>query len=61
MYRDPTNRCTTYLPRLAIVVVVADTAGRIILSSTEVPSGIMTALLGTSYFLWLMWRSRNMA
>lgn len=44
----------------AILVVVADTVGRIVLSPSEVPSGIMTALLGTPYFLWLMWRSKKM-
>jgi iron complex transport system permease protein len=44
----------------AVLVVVADTVGRIVLAPSEVPSGIMTALLGTPYFLWLMWRSKNM-
>lgn len=43
----------------AVLVVVADTVGRIVLSPSEVPSGIMTALLGTPYFLWLMWRSKS--
>ncbi len=44
----------------AVLVVVADTVGRIVLAPSEVPSGIMTALLGTPYFLWLMWRSKSM-
>jgi ABC-type Fe3+-siderophore transport system permease subunit len=43
----------------AILVVVADTVGRIVLAPSEVPSGIVTALIGTPYFLWLMWRSKS--
>ncbi len=43
----------------AILVVVADTVGRIVLAPSEVPSGIVTALLGTPYFLWLLWRSKS--
>jgi ABC-type Fe3+-siderophore transport system permease subunit len=43
----------------AILVVVADAIGRIVLSPSEVPSGIVTALIGTPYFLWLLWRSRS--
>ena len=43
----------------AILVVVADTIGRIVLAPSEIPSGIVTALIGTPYFLWLLWRSKN--
>jgi ferric hydroxamate transport system permease protein len=43
----------------AVLVVVADTVGRIVLAPSEVPSGIVTALLGTPYFLWLLWRSKS--
>lgn len=43
----------------AILVVVADTIGRIVLAPSEVPSGIVTALIGTPYFLWLLWRSKS--
>lgn len=43
----------------AILVVLADTIGRIVLAPSEVPSGIVTALIGTPYFLWLLWRSKG--
>ena len=43
----------------AILVVVADTLGRIVLAPSEIPSGIVTALIGTPYFLWLLWRSKS--
>jgi ABC-type Fe3+-siderophore transport system permease subunit len=43
----------------AILVVVADTIGRIVLAPSEIPSGIVTALIGTPYFLWLLWRSKS--
>jgi ABC-type Fe3+-siderophore transport system permease subunit len=43
----------------AVLVVVADTVGRIVLAPSEIPSGIVTALIGTPYFLWLLWRSKS--
>jgi ABC-type Fe3+-siderophore transport system permease subunit len=43
----------------ATLVVVADTLGRIVLAPSEIPSGIVTALIGTPYFLWLLWRSKS--
>ena len=42
----------------AILVVVADTVGRVALAPREIPSGLVTAMIGTPYFLWLLWRSR---
>ena len=41
----------------AMFLVVCDTLGRVILPTTEIRVGIMTALLGTPYFLYLL---RNM-
>lgn len=38
----------------ALLLVVCDTIGRTILSPTEIRVGIMTALLGTPYFLYLL-------
>ena len=38
----------------AILVTLADTLGRVILAPKEIPSGLVTALIGTPYFLWLL-------
>ena len=40
----------------ALVVVVADLAARGVLAPTELPVGIMTALIGAPYLLWLLTR-----
>jgi ABC-type Fe3+-siderophore transport system permease subunit len=40
------------------LVLFADTVGRTILAPKEIPSGLVTAILGTPYFLWLLWRGR---
>jgi len=39
----------------ALVVVVADTVGRSLLAPRQVPAGLVTALIGAPYFLWLLW------
>ena len=41
------------------LLLVADTLGRSLLSPLEVPAGIMTALLGAPYFLYLLSRYRR--
>ncbi|BAB72345.1 permease protein of iron(III) ABC transporter [Nostoc sp. PCC 7120 = FACHB-418] len=38
----------------AILVTLADTIGRVVLAPKEIPSGLVTALIGTPYFLWLL-------
>lgn len=38
----------------AILVTLADTIGRVILAPKEIPSGLVTAIIGTPYFLWLL-------
>ncbi len=38
----------------AILVTLADTVGRVALAPKEIPSGLVTALIGTPYFLWLL-------
>jgi iron complex transport system permease protein len=43
----------------AILVIIADTVGRSVLPPSEIPSGLLTAMLGASYFLWLMTRTRG--
>ncbi len=41
------------------LVVLADTAGRLVLPPGEVSAGVMTAVLGAPAFLWLVHRSRE--
>jgi iron complex transport system permease protein len=38
----------------ALIVVVADIAGRRLFAPTEIPVGIFTGLCGAPYFLWLL-------
>lgn len=40
----------------ALVTVVADLAARRLLAPTELPVGVMTALIGAPYLLWLLTR-----
>ncbi|MCK4738319.1 MAG: iron ABC transporter permease [Deltaproteobacteria bacterium] len=42
----------------AAVLCVADTIARTVLSPTELPSGIITALIGAPYFLYLLRKKR---
>ncbi|WP_410050224.1 iron chelate uptake ABC transporter family permease subunit [Actinomadura sp. CNU-125] len=41
----------------AVLVVAADALGRTLLAPVEIPVGIMTAVLGTPYLIWLMRRT----
>lgn len=43
----------------AILVTVADTIGRAALAPREIPSGLVTAIIGTPYFLWLLLPKRR--
>jgi len=43
----------------AALVSIADTIGRTILAPGQIPAGLVTALIGTPYFIWLLWRSRT--
>jgi len=45
----------------AVVVIVADTTGRTVIAPAQLPAGLLTALLGTPYFVWLLWRSQRPA
>ncbi|MEU8318734.1 iron ABC transporter permease [Nonomuraea sp. NPDC048881] len=42
----------------AVLVSLADTLGRTVIAPAQVPAGLVTSLLGTPYFVWLLWRSR---
>jgi ferric hydroxamate transport system permease protein len=43
----------------AVLVSLADTGGRSVLAPAQVPAGLVTALVGTPYFIYLLWRSRR--
>ncbi|TYP74110.1 iron complex transport system permease protein [Paenibacillus methanolicus] len=43
----------------ALLVLTADTVGRRILQPSEIPAGIVVAVIGAPYFLYLLARSRN--
>ncbi|MFF6777063.1 iron ABC transporter permease [Streptomyces sp. NPDC012637] len=43
----------------AVLVVSSDALGRWLLAPTEIPVGIVTALVGTPYLVWLLRRSRD--
>ncbi|WP_283134469.1 iron ABC transporter permease [Rhizohabitans arisaemae] len=42
----------------AILVSLADTLGRTVIAPAQIPAGLVTAMIGTPYFIWLLWRSR---
>jgi len=41
-----------------ILLGVADTVGRTVIAPSQIPAGLMIALIGAPYFVWLMRRSR---
>ncbi|MEV0605372.1 iron ABC transporter permease [Polymorphospora rubra] len=43
----------------ALLVSLADTLGRTVIAPAQIPAGLVTALVGTPYFVWLLWRSRT--
>lgn len=43
----------------ALFLVVADTLARIVLAPTELPVGMLTALVGGPFFLWLLRRHKR--
>lgn len=42
----------------ALLVCVADTLGRTLIAPSQLPAGLMIALVGAPYFVWLLRRSR---
>lgn len=42
----------------ALVVIIADAVGRSVLAPAQVPVGLVCALIGAPYFIWLMRRMR---
>ncbi|WP_213455943.1 iron ABC transporter permease [Rhizomonospora bruguierae] len=45
----------------AALVSLADTLGRTVIAPAQIPAGLVTAMVGTPYFVWLLWRSRGTA
>lgn len=43
----------------AVLVSVADTIGRTVIAPAQFPAGLVTALIGAPYFLYLLWRTRR--
>lgn len=43
----------------ALLVTVADTFGRTVIAPAQIPAGLVTAVLGCPYFVWLLWRMRR--
>lgn len=43
----------------AVLVSVADTVGRTVIAPAQIPAGLLTAIIGTPYFIWLLWRTRG--
>jgi ABC-type Fe3+-siderophore transport system permease subunit len=42
-----------------LLVCVADTIGRSIIAPAQLPAGLMTAIIGAPYFVWLLYRVRT--
>jgi len=40
------------------LVGLADALGRSLIAPAQIPAGLMVAVLGAPYFVWLLWRSR---
>jgi iron complex transport system permease protein len=45
----------------AIVLTLADTVGRVVVAPSELPVGVITAVLGAPFFLWLLRAARRIA
>ena len=43
----------------ALLLIAADLLARTIVSPAEMPVGTITALMGTPFFLWLLWRFKR--
>ncbi|TWI56861.1 iron complex transport system permease protein [Halalkalibacter nanhaiisediminis] len=44
----------------AILVIVADLIGRVLFGPTEIPAGVFTAAIGAPYFIYLLYKYRNL-
>ncbi|MFC0470374.1 FecCD family ABC transporter permease [Halalkalibacter kiskunsagensis] len=44
----------------AILVMVADLIGRVFFGPSEIPAGVFTAVIGAPYFIYLLYKHRNL-
>jgi iron complex transport system permease protein len=44
----------------AILVMVADLIGRVFFGPNEIPAGVFTAVIGAPYFIYLLYKHRNL-
>ncbi|NET38755.1 MAG: iron chelate uptake ABC transporter family permease subunit [Cyanothece sp. SIO1E1] len=42
-----------------MIVILADFLGRVLFAPVEIPCGVITAMIGAPYFLYLLYRNRN--
>ncbi|GAA2121856.1 iron ABC transporter permease [Glycomyces algeriensis] len=42
-----------------LLVSLSDTVGRTVIAPAQIPAGLVCALIGTPYFIWLLWRTRT--
>jgi iron complex transport system permease protein len=42
-----------------VLLLVADILARSVIAPQELPVGVLTAVLGGGYLLWLMYRNQN--
>jgi ferric hydroxamate transport system permease protein len=42
----------------AVLVSVSDSLGRTLLAPAQIPAGLLTAMIGAPYFVYLLWRTR---
>lgn len=42
-----------------LMVLVADFLGRVVIAPSQLPAGLMTAIIGAPYFMFLLWRQRD--
>lgn len=43
----------------AVLVGAADAVGRTVIAPAQLPAGLVVALIGAPYFVWLLWRTRD--
>ncbi|MDQ0219692.1 iron ABC transporter permease [Peribacillus cavernae] len=43
----------------AVLVIIADLAGRTLFDPLEIPAGVFTASIGAPYFIYLLYKTRN--
>ena len=43
----------------ALLVVLADLVGRTVIAPSQLPAGLVTAVIGAPYFMYLLWRYRD--